>query len=195
MRALFVVGIALAASWSVAHAQMYRWVDKDGGVHYTQNPPPADAKATQKMSDTNGAGPANPDLPYASQLAAKNYPVTLYTAPDCGAPCEQARSHLVKRAVPFTEKSVKEQKDVEAMKSVSGSPEFPFLIVGSLKQSGYLPGSYDSLLDTAGYPSSAPQLPVEALRKMAPATPASKTSSASSPSTPESGANSGAQPK
>jgi glutaredoxin len=169
MRVLLVTGVALAMLCGAAHAQMYRWVDKDGGVHYTQTPPPADAKSKQKMSGTgagNSANSANPDLPYATQVAAKNSPVTLYTSPDCGAPCDQARAHLAKRGVPFKETSVQEQKDADEVKNLSGTPQVPLLVVGSQKLSGYLDEGYDSMLNAAGYPASAPSQPMESLRKM-----------------------------
>ncbi|HSG77841.1 MAG TPA: DUF4124 domain-containing protein [Burkholderiales bacterium] len=39
---ILAVMLAFAAS---AFAQMYRWVDKDGRVHYTATPPPAGVKA------------------------------------------------------------------------------------------------------------------------------------------------------
>jgi len=105
------------------------------------------------------------DLPYASQLAARNYPVTLYTQPDCGAPCDDTRASLVKRAVPFREVSVLTQKELDEVKKVSGSPSLPLLVVGSQFQTGFNESLINNLLDTAGYPSEAPRVPIEALRK------------------------------
>ncbi|MET0680713.1 MAG: DUF4124 domain-containing protein, partial [Burkholderiales bacterium] len=43
--ALAVAAMFVAAT---AGAQMYRWVDKDGKVHYTDAPPPAASKSVQK---------------------------------------------------------------------------------------------------------------------------------------------------
>jgi glutaredoxin len=174
MRILLVAGIALAVLCGNAWAQMYRWVDKDGRTHYTQTPPPPDAKRVQKKSLGAGSG-AVPygELPFATQSAAKNYPVTLYTTPDCGKPCEQARALLVRRVVPFKEISVQQQKDVENLKAVAGGTQVPFLIVGSQRQTGFLEEAYIALLDSAGYPASGLQMPIEALRHVeAPTKPA-----------------------
>lgn len=41
----FVLISALLVTTSAAQAAMYRWVDKNGAVHYTQTPPPADVKS------------------------------------------------------------------------------------------------------------------------------------------------------
>jgi len=117
-------------------------------------------------------GPAGTvDLPYATQLAAKNFPVTLYTQPDCGTPCDQARALLVKRAVPFREVSVVTQKDADEMKRLSGRSDLPLLVVGTQMQTGFQEGLMNSLLDSAAYPSSAPPARIETLRKMDPAPP------------------------
>ena len=94
-----LLGAACAAS-----AQLYRWTDDQGRVHVTDTPPPPGAKSVQRKTFTdNSAVPAaGASLPYAAQLASKNYPVTLYTAPEC-APCGAARNLLNGRGVPFKE--------------------------------------------------------------------------------------------
>jgi glutaredoxin len=150
-----------------AAGQTYRWVDKEGGVHYTQTPPPPDAKGVQKKTFRHGPVEAS-DLPYATQVAAKNFPVTLYTRPDCG-PCDRARALLVKRSVPFKEVSVVTQKEADEMKGLSGKNDLPVLVVGVQVQTGFLEGIYNGLLDSAGYPSSGSSVSVEVLRKTDPA--------------------------
>jgi glutaredoxin len=112
------------------------------------------------------------DLPYATQVAAKNFPVTLYTLPDCGPFCDQARALLVKRAVPFREVSVVTPKDADEVKRLSGTNDLPLLVVGTQVQTGFHEGLLNGLLDSAGYPSSGPPAPIETLRRMDPATPA-----------------------
>ena len=168
MRVPFIAAAVLSIACADASGQAYRWVDKEGKVHYTQAPPPPDAREVQKKTFRHGPAEAS-NLPYATQLAAKNFPVTLYTSPDCGAPCDRARAVLVKRAVPFKETSVLSQSDVDEMKRLSGKAGVPLLVVGAQVQSGFQEVLYNDLLDSAGYPSSGPSVPVEALRKMDPA--------------------------
>ena len=153
---------------SYAWAQIYRWVDPEGKVHYSQTPPPPGAKNIQKKAFPGGDAQDTADLPYATQVAARNFPVTLRTSPDCGAPCTQARAALVRRGVPFREISVVTQDGLAELKKLSGKDQLPHLVVGGQMQSGFLEDLYSDLLDTAGYPSSGPQLPLEKLRKMAP---------------------------
>src|SRR5882762_9988108 len=171
MRNLFVAAAILLTVCTGAFGQAYRWVDQDGRVHYTQTPPPPDARNVQRKSFRGGGADVS-KLPYATQVAAKNFPVTLYTLPNCGSPCDQARALLVKRAVPFTEASVLTQKDADEVKRLSGKNDLPLLVVGNQSQTGFQESLLNGLLDSAGYPSSAPPAPIETLRKMNPAAPA-----------------------
>jgi len=182
-RTLFL-GLVLALAGANALGQAYRWVDQDGRVHYTQTPPPPDAKNVQRKK-LRGNVAESSNLPYATRQAAQNFPVTLYTSPDCGAPCDDARSNLVRRSVPFREISVVDKKSLEDLKKVSGKTQLPALVVGREVQSGFLESTYKSALDDAGYPSSAPQVPLEALRKMEPAVKPAPTAESNASSAPE----------
>jgi len=159
--------LLLAMIASVADAQtLYRWVDKNGKVTYSDQPPPKDIKKVEQPRlrestiDTSG-------LNYASQKAAQNFPVTLYTAADCKEDCAIARSYLRKRGIPFTEKVLASAEDAAAFKkrfAVDGL-YLPSMTVGNLQQQGFEVGTWNGLLDSAGYPRSA-------IPNAAPSTPA-----------------------
>jgi len=168
MRACFIVAAAVWIACSDAQAQAYRWVDEQGRVHYTQTPPPPAAKGVQRKDFRSGAGGEVSDLPYATQIAAKNYPVKLYTQPDCGAPCDRARAALVKRGVPFSEVSVSAENQMDEVKKLSGKEELPLLMVGSQFQTGFQETLLNNLLDTAGYPPAGARPAVETPRKTEP---------------------------
>lgn len=143
-------------------AEMYRWVDEKGVVNYTPYPPPPNIRKVEpkKLGDTVKPAAA-PDAPYSVQLAAKNFPVTYYATAACGEPCKAARAYLEKRGVPFTEKdpsNPSSPQEFEDFKKLSGgNPQVPFLTVGQLKNlQGFLASEWDSALDAAGYPASAP---------------------------------------
>ena len=151
---LTMLGILLAAN--AAAAEMYRWVDKDGNVHYTDSPPPASARQVQEKNLGGNTAPSG-DLPYATRQANKNFPVTLYVS-DCGELCTQARQHLARRGIPYTPKNpLNNNTDAEALRKLIGDPMVPVLVVGKLSPlKGFDAGSWDATLDTAGYPRSKP---------------------------------------
>ncbi len=154
MRFFFLLSCCLAASL-VQAAELYRWVDADGKVHYTDQPPPASAKKVEEKKLSSSIIETS-QLPYATQQAVKNSPVTLY-ANDCGEPCTQAREHLSKRGIPYTGKNPQTTPaDAEALKKLVGAAFVPVLVVGSTVSKGYEKGAWDAALDAAGYPKNAP---------------------------------------
>lgn len=139
----------------VQAGELYRWTDADGKVHYTDQPPPASArKVEEKQMKTGGAGETS-QLPYATQLAVRKAPVSLYVT-DCGESCKLAREHLTRRGVPFTSKNPQTTPaDAEALQKLIGGLYVPVLQVGSSVSKGYEKDAWDAALDAAGYPKSA----------------------------------------
>jgi glutaredoxin len=171
------LAIALALAASTAAAQHYRWVDKDGTVHYTDTPPPATAKNVQKKQASSGPA-EGPVGGYATQQAAKNFPVVLFTSEGCGSPCNDAKALLAKRGVPFREVTVGDDVTRDELRKISGALEVPVMTVGKDLRKGYEPDMYDAALTAAGYPTSAPPLPQNAPKsapKAEPAAPAPKS--------------------
>ena len=143
------LGLALLLCAAGASAQVYKWVDAQGKTHFSDRPPPVEQAATI------AAAPASPatDLPYALALAVRNAPVTLYTTSPC-SPCDQARSLLRGRGIPFSEKTVTTPADTEKLKQVAPEGQLPSLTVGNKSSLGYESIAWGKLLDYAGYPAS-----------------------------------------
>ncbi len=166
-RILFATVALLFAA--AAAAQAYRWVDKDGKVHYSQTPPaPTEATNVQKRS-AGGSMVEGGQQSYATQQAAKNHPVTIYTAENCTDMCKDARALLSKRGVPFREVAVSDEKSRAELKKVSGSDEIPVLTVGKQVTKGYSTDVWHTALDSAGYPRNAAPLAEKAQKPAAPA--------------------------
>lgn len=149
---LLCVAAALAASAAQAQTTLYKWVDKDGKVQYTEFPPPKDARnVTEKV--LSGGGPSTEEqMPYATRMAAQRSPVTLYTSSECGEYCDQGRELLNRRGVPFAEKNAQTSQEAQdALLKLTGSLSVPFLVVGESNLRGFSEGSWNAALDRAGY--------------------------------------------
>ena len=150
MRRLLVLCLALSSL--AVSAETYRWVDPQGRTVISDTPPPGRARDVSK-SGTSGL---NADSqPYAVRLAAENYPVILYTSADCTKECKDARDLLNSRGVPFSERMVQKQEDVDELKQLVGDTFVPALKVGKQSFRGFEAGAYNNLLDLAGYPKTA----------------------------------------
>lgn len=146
--------LLLAAGAALAQP-VYRHVDKSGKVTFSDQPQAADAQAGAPRG--SGAGGAGPALPYELRQVAQRYPVTIYTGEEC-SPCAAGRSLLVTRGIPFEERTVKANEDVEALQRLSGQASLPLLTIGSQQLKGFSDAQWSQYLDAAGYPKSA-QLP------------------------------------
>jgi glutaredoxin len=148
--AVGVLGATLAMQ-AFAQGNVYRWTDKEGKVHFSDAPPPDDARDVSQKRIA-GDSPDASALPYESQVAMKRHPVTLYIADKC-APCDDARALLSSRGIPYTERNAQgNAKEIEALTSLAGAAQVPLLQVGERTLKGFDASAWNSALDTAGYP-------------------------------------------
>jgi len=137
--------------------ELYRSIDSSGKVHYSDRP----LAGTEDVERLKlGSEPA-PDesLPYETQRAQQNFPVTLYLFDDCGPACSQARDFLNQRGVPFTEKILASPEELETFRKTSGGSQIPSLTIGKTWLKGFLAEQWNKELDFAGYPKTAPYRP------------------------------------
>ena len=130
----------LLACTAGAHAQLYKSVGPDGKTTYSDTPP----SSTAKHVDTKPIGSGNTggiNLPYEVAEAVKNNPVTLYTGTKC-LPCDDGRTLLTTRGIPFNEKTVSSNEDIVRLRQAGGNTQLPLLIVGRTKQQGFEPGGW-----------------------------------------------------
>ncbi len=171
-----------------AHAQqVFRIVGPDGKVTFSDKPPavatPTPTGPTQAGARTPSAASAAtpaPALPFALRQVATRYPVVLYTGKNC-APCGLGRSLLATRGIPFAEKTVNGNDDIDALQRLSGGTTLPFLTIGGQQIKGFSELEWTQFLDAAGYPKTS-QLP--AGYRQAAAAPLLASQSADPPAAP-----------
>ena len=154
---LFGVAAAVIAAGAAAQAQqVYRYVDKDGKVVYSDRSPPSDSKEVQaKRLSPNYI--ENNDVPLALTQATERFPVTLYTFA-CGAVCQNAEALLNRRGVPYATVNVEDAKGAEQLKKLTGEQQAPVLQIGDkLVAKGFNEARWTAMLDDAGYPKTAPR--------------------------------------
>jgi glutaredoxin len=122
-------------------------------VHFSDTPPPPQSSKNVTQKRMGGGEVDSSQLPFATQVAMKASPVTLYTAPGCGDPCASGRKLLSDRGIPYTERDAQANPaDADAVKKHMGGLKVPLLLVGGEALKGYEPGAWQMALDNAGYP-------------------------------------------
>ena len=155
MKRIILLSACLAGmSLTVQAGELYRWVDASGKVYYGDVLPVGAMQVEVKKFPKDNT--SSEYLPYETLRAQQNFPVILYVSDGCGETCDQARSLLNKRGIPFSEKLLRTKQDIEAFKKLSGIEAFvPVLAVGKNFLKGFLESQWNSELDIAGYPKIA----------------------------------------
>lgn len=101
----FACGVLLASFSGAALAeQVYRWVDKDGHVHYTQTPPPTTAAVSSASTVIMAAGPDPTGLKNEQQLEKSQ------------AGQQKAQAEAQQQAAADAQKKAQQQKQCDDMR-------------------------------------------------------------------------------
>jgi glutaredoxin 3 len=147
MRIPFALLISLLASNGFA-VTVSECVDAQGHRSFSDRCQPE----AKKVNELKVAGSAKAPSPTISEIAER-HPVTLYAVPKCDV-CELVRNLLDRRKVPFTEKNVSENPDLQQeLKDRAGALTVPTLFIDNKPMTGYNEQQIDTTLTAAGYPN------------------------------------------
>lgn len=136
-------------------AALYKVVQPDGTVTYTDRPPTDSEPArVTPMNPSGTPQAAESGLPLDLRRVAARHPVTLYTTEDC-APCDNGRKLLQQRGVPYAEKRVVTEEDAAALERLVGGRSVPALTIGAQPLRGFSANDWGAYLDAAGYPRTS----------------------------------------
>ena len=150
---IFILLLLTCISLS-AGAEIYKWVDADGVVHYSSRA--ADNAKTEDVTRRvkslgNFVSTANVDTTDSGDqknaTAAKS--VTMLSASRCKV-CKQAKAYLNSIGVRYTDLDV--EKDPRGKKRFHelGGKGVPIILVGSQRMDGFSEGRLQQMLKTAG---------------------------------------------
>jgi len=175
---LSLVAIGILAADAAAQT-LYRYVDANGRVVYSDQPPPPTVKDAQTRQLPENVIETDP-RPLQARQAAEHFPVTLYTF-DCDV-CREAQALLVKRGIPFQTVIVSEEAGAAKLKALTGKQSAPVLTIGDKEvMQGYNEQHWQAMLDEAGYPRTLPTLPHVPSRAAAAAQKAASDAAAGTP--------------
>lgn len=164
-----VAALSALLAGAVQAQAVYRIVGPDGRVTFSDRAP-EDLSKGAKVSTHVGVQTgtdlhANDALPFALRQTATRYPVVLYTGKDCG-PCVNGRNLLINRGIPFAERTVTSNEDIEALQGLAGDASLPVVTIGSQRIKGFSDTEWSQYLDAAGYPKTS-ELPASYQRSAA----------------------------
>ena len=131
-----------------AGAEIYKWVDGDGQVHYGDEPGGGDRServATPALNSYKSPEIREVKLEDrgSGQRAGKPH-VTMYSADWCGY-CDQARKYFRQNSIPFTEYDVENSQKGRRDYRRMGEGGVPVILVGDRKMRGFSAGAFRKL--------------------------------------------------
>lgn len=155
---LTTISLALSAFPAMAHAEIYKWVDKSGQVHFTDTPPPTAAHGeivTPEPNRVEGYGKVperrQPSLPEPADgrktVSSKNLPIIeLFVTSWCGY-CKKAEAYFRQRDIPYVKYDIEKDRTAARRKaSLTRSRGVPFVMIGEIGISGFSEAAFDKAL-------------------------------------------------
>jgi len=130
----------------LAGAEVYRWTDAQGKLHFGDKPPAGTAgvesfQGKAAVSFMGGGGEASAKTPSGK--------VRMFVTPSCTY-CKKAKAYLRQRGTPFEELDVENSRSAKAEYDRLGGRGVPVILVGQKRMDGFDAGGLESLLVDAG---------------------------------------------
>ncbi len=160
MRRLLLILILASFPALGAMAQMYKWVDENGKVHYSDTKPRDDAQMREikgrissyssvpkapsgQAPESSGQADAEPVGPIA-----RNGEVVIFTTQSCGY-CRMAKQYMQSHRIAYREMKVDQSQKASRLFQQLGGRGVPLTIIGrdnrQIKVSGFSESQFDRL--------------------------------------------------
>lgn len=140
---LLGLGIILVAISTTGYAQLYKWVDDQGKVHYGDSPP-EDASLKEINGELSSFSGVSVEALTSAQLALASNRVVMFSTEWCGY-CRKARRYFRKNNIAFAEYDIeKSQKAARAFKDLNGRG-VPVILIGNQRMNGFRSKTFERL--------------------------------------------------
>lgn len=139
--------------WSVgAWAEIHKWIDESGKIHYGDRPPESSGMQTLEISVESFSSVEVRELNSAdlSVLAreqkniAKSKNVVMYSTQSCGY-CKKAKAYFSSKGIKFTERDINNDPSARKQWEKLNGTGVPLILVGKSKMSGFSQSRFEQL--------------------------------------------------
>lgn len=145
MRALLCLVLTLLSF--DGSAEIYKWVDKDGTVHFEDRKPQGTRYEEFKVRSLSGVqiyrAPARAGKKAAPQVAAKK-DVVLYGTAWCGY-CTKARRYFQVNNIPFQDYDIESSASAKSEYDALNGKGVPLIVVGDSLMNGFSESHFNQL--------------------------------------------------
>ncbi|PSQ91483.1 MAG: glutaredoxin family protein [Proteobacteria bacterium SW_6_67_9] len=130
----------------LAQGEVYRWVDDDGTVHFSDEPPLQDGEAERvELPEINTAESVDVDAVGETAAAGGGAgEVIMYSASWCGY-CDKARAYFQANDIPFTEYDVEDSRKGRQDYADMDTDSVPVILIDDKRMVGFSAERFDRL--------------------------------------------------
>ena len=146
---IYLLALALLLPISSGGAELYKWVDDKGTIHYGDKPP-ADANLKQITGNISSFKTVDVEpFKYDPELVSvgkksSGKSVVMYSTSWCGY-CKKARQHFERNKIPYQEHDIeKSKKAAQDYKKLNGRG-VPVILIGKRRMNGFSANAFDKI--------------------------------------------------
>jgi len=144
MKKYLLVFLCLVAV--TAFAEVYKWTDADGRIHYGDNPNKDQHAEEVELKVNSYEHVTVSDYIPASESAKKNNSkhVTIYSTVWCGY-CKKAKAYFRENNISFTDYDIEKDADAKKKYNEMGARGVPVILVGNKRMNGFSIAGFNNI--------------------------------------------------
>ena len=145
-RALIAIVVAVCLLVPVAYAQIYKWVDESGKVHFSDKKPD-EGLSEQVEVQVNSIDTISISASDFLERRERRK-VVMYSAAWCGY-CKKARRYFQQQGIPFKEYDIEESRKGQRDYAKLNGTGVPIIFVGQKRMQGFRAERFQAIYDQA----------------------------------------------
>ncbi|MCG7918481.1 MAG: glutaredoxin family protein [Candidatus Thiodiazotropha taylori] len=129
----------LLLSAAVAEAEIFKWTDEHGKVHFTDKPP-ADADASEVKLKINTIK----SVSFDRSIFNFGRKVVIYSTEWCGY-CEKAKRYFKRKKIKYTEYDIEKSSRAKRQYKKMGATGVPVILVGKRRMNGFSEAGFEKI--------------------------------------------------
>jgi glutaredoxin len=140
-----VILLALLIPAAGLHAEIYKWVDEQGQVHYSDQKPEDRPVTEIPMQSRSYQGISYGTVEVDTPKVATKAKVIMLSATWCGT-CKKAKQYFRRNGIPFLEYDIEKSSRGKRLYEQLGATGVPVILVGKKRMNGFSEAGFERLI-------------------------------------------------